>query len=253
MDIVIIGSGNVATVVGRKIRAAGHRIIQVFSRQKDHASILASLLDAKPIHAFDELEKSDVILLAVPDNAYNAIIEELPFMNSLLIHTAGSLPMDILKSRSARYGVLYPLQTLRRELEIIPDLPLLIDANEEKTLLELKTFAAGLSKTVIHANDEARLKYHLAAVIVSNFTNHLFALTEEYCQKEKISFALLQPLMEETVHRLKEDSAAVLQTGPAVRNDTQTLQKHRELLNKYTELLPLYDALTRSIQRGIMR
>jgi hypothetical protein len=58
--------------------------------------------------------------------------------------------------------------------------------------------------------------------------------------------------MEETVHRLKEDSAAVLQTGPAVRNDTQTLQKHRELLKKYTELLPLYDALTRSIQRGIM-
>lgn len=253
MEIVIIGSGNVATVFGRKIRAAGHHIIQVFSRQKEHASLLASLLEAAPICSFAEIKKADLILLAVPDNAYSALINELPFTHAFLLHTAGSLPLDILKSRSARYGVLYPLQTLRRELDTIPGLPLLIDANEEKSLLELETFAGGLSEIVIHAKDETRLKYHLAAVMVSNFTNHLFALTEDFCRKEEISFVLLQPLMEETVHRLESYSAAELQTGPAVRNDTQTLQKHRELLKEYPELLPLYDALSRSIQGRGMR
>ncbi len=252
MDIVIIGSGNVATAVGRKIRAAGHHIIQVFSRQKEHASLLASLLEAEPINSFDEIKKTDLILLAVPDNAYSALITKLPFTNAFLLHTAGSLPLDMLRGKSARYGVLYPLQTLRQELDTIPGFPLLIDANDEENLIELEKFAAGLSKTVIRAKDETRLKYHLAAVMVSNFTNHLFALTEDYCRKEEISFSLLQPLMEETVHRLETNSAAGLQTGPAVRNDTETMEKHRLLLKNYPELLPLYSELSRSIRRRAM-
>jgi predicted short-subunit dehydrogenase-like oxidoreductase (DUF2520 family) len=249
MNIVIIGSGNVATVVGRRIHAAGHPIVQVFSRRPDQAANLATVLQAKPISSLSEMERTaDLILLAIPDNAYTAFVREFPSTHAFVIHTAGSVPMDVLKNISPRYGVLYPLQSLRKELKTIPEFPLLIDADDPMHLQELKTFATGLSKTVIQANDETRLKYHLGAVLVNNFVNHLFAITEAWCRKEQIAFSLLAPLIEETVTRLGQISSTDMQTGPAIRNDIQTLEKHRELLKQDPELLHLYEILTRSIQ-----
>ncbi len=249
MDIVIIGSGNVASVIGRKILSAGHRIVQVFSRQPDHAGILAGILQAMPISSLKELErKVDLILIAISDNAYETFVQELPLTDSFIVHTSGSVPMDVLKNTGARYGVLYPLQRFRRELKTIPEFPLLIDANSPGNFRELTEIAIGLSDTVIHANDDMRLKYHLGAVLVSNFTNHLCVLAESYCRQEQIDFSVLQPLREETVYRMGYASPADLQTGPAIRNDTQTLEKHRKLLTSYPELSQLYDVLTRSIQ-----
>src|SRR5690606_12494739 len=46
MDIVLIGSGNVATQLGRALRLKGHRIVQVYSRNRSHAEDLASTLNA---------------------------------------------------------------------------------------------------------------------------------------------------------------------------------------------------------------
>ena len=87
-----------------------------------------------------------------------------------------------------------------------------------------------MQETVLEADDDTRLKYHLAATMVNNFTNYLFAQAESFCKKENISFAVLQPLMEETVIRLRNISPHETQTGPAIRNDLDTLKKHRELL-----------------------
>ncbi|MDP4130223.1 MAG: DUF2520 domain-containing protein, partial [Bacteroidota bacterium] len=169
--------------------------------------------------------------------------------DSFVTHTAGAVPLHILGNISNRYGVLYPLQSFRKELETVPAFPLLIDANKPLNLQELNTFATSLSNTVITADDETRLKYHAGAVIVNNFTNHLFTLAEDWCKKEGIAFSLLQPLIQETFNRIARYSPAGLQTGPAVRNDTQTIDKHRQILNQYPGLLQLYDAFTTNIQQ----
>ena len=97
---------------------------------------------------------------------------------------------------------------------------------------------------------DTRLKYHLAATLVNNFTNYLFAMAESFCKKENISFAVLQPLMEETVIRLRNISPAATQTGPAIRNDQNTIQKHRELLNDYpAHIAKFYELFTQEIQK----
>ncbi|HEY4154647.1 MAG TPA: Rossmann-like and DUF2520 domain-containing protein, partial [Puia sp.] len=203
MDIIIIGSGNVATRLGRKFREAGHRILQVFSRNPSHAVLLAEILNATPISALSEMKTgADLILLAISDNAYPEFVHELSPTGSFVVHTAGSVPMEVLKNTSSRYGVLYPLQSFRRELEDQPEFPLLIDANNPGSLEELKEMAAGLSKTILPAGNEMRLKYHLAAVLAGNFSNHLYSLTESWCRREEIDFGLLQPLIRETAGRL---------------------------------------------------
>jgi predicted short-subunit dehydrogenase-like oxidoreductase (DUF2520 family) len=249
MNIIIIGSGNVATVLGRAIHSAGHRIVQVFSYHPEHAERLAILLQAKPVSSLEALEKkADLILVAIPDDAYRTFIPDLPPLDSFVVHTAGSVSMEVLKPTGNRYGVLYPLQSFRRELETPPEFPLLIDASNAENMEWLRRFAMGLSSTVIQATDDLRLRYHLGAVLVNNFTNHLFTLTESWCRAEGISFRLLEPLIAETAGRLKRKAPASLQTGPAFRNDTQTLKNHLDILESYPELSNLYKVLTESIR-----
>lgn len=250
MEIVIIGSGNVATAIGRKMLAAGHRITQLYSRNRDHAETLAGILGARPVSSINELDQNaGLTLVAISDNAFPLFLAGFPPTSSFLVHTAGSVSMDILKGSSPRYGVLYPLQSFRKELETLTEFPLLIDAANESDLQVLGEIAGGLSSTVIRANDSLRMKYHLGGVIVNNFSNHLFALTESWCRQEGVQFSLLYPLIQETCSRLKYASPANLQTGPALRNDTETLKKQISLLQPYPALSQLYEILTRSIQQ----
>ena len=107
--------------------------------------------------------------------------------------------------------------------------------------------ASSVSGIVIGANDEIRLQYHLSAIVVSNFSNHLFALAKEYCDKNDTDFKLLLPLMEETVHRMHYYDPADMQTGPAARGDELTIQKHLKLLETFPALQKIYTLMSKSI------
>jgi predicted short-subunit dehydrogenase-like oxidoreductase (DUF2520 family) len=248
MDIVLIGSGNVATVFGRKSFAAGHRIVQVYNRHGSSAEDLAKRLGAKETAAVSSIERNaDLMIIALRDEAIAPFVRMLGPVKSLVTHTAGALPINEVRGVSDRYGVLYPLQSLRKEIEAIPPLSILVDGSEPETTARLKNFATTIAETVVEADDRTRLQYHLAATFVNNFTNHLFALTASYCEKENISFAVLQSLIEETVMRLRSASPDRVQTGPAFRNDQATIDKHRHLLREYPVLLGFYNLFTEEI------
>jgi len=162
-------------------------------------------------------------------------------------HTAAAVSKEVLKNISCNYGVIYPLQSLRKEMSVIPEIPFLIDANNEQTETLAMTIAEKLGSSVVKASDAERLKIHVAAVLVNNFTNHLFALTEGYCNKEGIDFQLLKPLIAETSNRAIQSSPSLEQTGPAIRNDHVTLEKHLKILSLHPELRELYLTLSNSI------
>jgi len=250
MRVVIIGSGNVASVLGRLLKKSNHEIIQVISRNAEHAKILADELQCP----FSDINNTvdtgaDLYLVAVNDGALYELNKSFHLGNKLILHTAGSVPKDILKDISVNYGVLYPLQSLRKEMDYPHDIPLLIDGNTEETLTLTEDFARTVSATVARASDEERLKLHVAAVIVSNFTNHLYALAEEFCKKEKVDFKMLAPLIKETADRIKTHSPTEVQTGPALRNDIFTLDKHLRILADHPRLRYVYLKLTDSIMK----
>jgi predicted short-subunit dehydrogenase-like oxidoreductase (DUF2520 family) len=253
MDIVLIGSGNVATVFGRKSLAAGHRILQVYSRNEAHANQLATRLGTVSTSYISTIEKkADLLVLALRDEALVSFVHELGTTRSVLAHVSGAVSADILRSSGDRYGVLYPLQSLRKEIEFMPPLTMLIDGYGRGTRELLKNFASSISKNVLEADDATRLKYHLAATIVNNFTNYLFAVAASFCEKENISFTVLQPIMEETVMRLRNSAPAEAQTGPAWRNDQVTIQKHLDILQSYPSLLNFYELFTSEIQKSAL-
>ncbi|HEY4935093.1 MAG TPA: DUF2520 domain-containing protein [Puia sp.] len=252
MDIVLIGSGNTATVLGRRSLAAGHRILQVYSRDANHGNQLAIRLGTSSTSYISSIEKrADLIIIALRDEAVNPFVKELGAVKCLITHTAGAIPMSEAGGLNKLFGVLYPLQSLRKEIETIPPLTMLVDGNNRESKKQLFEFAATIAEIVLEADDSTRLKYHLAATFVNNFTNHLFALAESFCKKENISFAVLQPLMEETVLRLRFISPGETQTGPVLRNDQETLNKHRQLIKEYPALSRFYEMFTEEIKKNI--
>ena len=250
MKIVIIGTGNAATILGRKLKSAGHKIVQVFGRNASAASKLAYEFDTDSTNYWSVIKKdADVYLIAVSDNAITDVAKHLHVPGKVVAHTAGSVKQDVLKKTSHHYGVFYPLQSLRKDMPELPDIPIFVDGSDDKTKKVLESLAHSIAgEQVAQAGDEARLKLHIAAVIVSNFTNHLYALAEEYCRKEGLDFEQLIPLIEETAERVENISPKKVQTGPALRHDEETIKKHLELLKDHPHLKKIYELLTESIQ-----
>lgn len=250
MEIVIIGSGNVATVLGRKFRSAGHHILQVISRNASAASKLAYEWDTESSN-YPSIAKpnADVYLIAVSDEAIKDVIKDMKLPGKVVVHTAASVSKEILKNVTDHYGVFYPLQSLRKEMIGVPDVPVFFDGADDFTRKKLEALAKSICpEHTAQADDNARLKLHIAAVIVNNFTNHLYTLVQDYCKKEGISFKELLPLIEETTSRLKENAPAITQTGPAERNDEETIQKHLALLAAHPQLKKVYEFMTESIR-----
>lgn len=251
MDIVILGSGNVAAVLGRKFKAAGHRILQIYARNAAAASALAYELDTESTNYKSLINRTaDIYLIAVPDNAIEEVADDLKLPGKIIAHTAASVPKEILHRVSPHHGVFYPLQSLRKEMISLPDIPIFFDGSDEHTKKRLEQLAQSISIDQVRlAGDDDRLKLHVAAVMVSNFTNHLYMLAEEYCRKEGLDFRQLIPLIEETALRLREVPPSSVQTGPAVRHDSETIRKHLELLKDHPRLKSIYVLMTESIQQ----
>jgi predicted short-subunit dehydrogenase-like oxidoreductase (DUF2520 family) len=252
MDIIIIGAGNVAAVLGRKFKAAGHTISQIFSRNATAASALAYEFNSESTNYKSMVHKTaDVYIIAVADDAIDDVAHELFLPGKVVAHTAAAVPKEKLKNVTTHYGVFYPLQSLRKDMTTLPDVPIFFDGSDEKTKKILAQLAQSISaEKVVEAGDEARLKLHVAAVVVSNFVTHLYSLAEDYCRKEGLDFRQLLPLIEETALRLKDTSPKKAQTGPAVRNDSETIHKHLELLSAHPQLKNIYILLTESIQQA---
>lgn len=248
MRVVMLGSGNTATVLSEMIVKAGHTIVQVVSRNEENAKTLASSYLATTAGlASEQFADADIYIVALHDAALDHI-EQIPGLrNKWVVHTAGAVSMNVFKDISSTFGVLYPLQSLSKFADHIPEIPFLIDGNTQETLHRVLGFAKTLSDKVIEANDTQRLNFHVAAVFVNNFTNHLYALAELFCEKVRIDFKALFPLIDETTLRAKSISPFLTQTGPAIRDDIYTLNRHLQALASNPDLKYVYLKLTESI------
>ncbi len=248
MNIAIIGTGNVAFILGKLLKEANNTITGIWGRNPAALNKMAHVMNAEITVDLSRInEGTDVCLIAVADSAIETIAKKINKTKTLVVHTSGATSKEVL-NRFQNYGVLYPLQSLRKEMPYIPAIPFFVDANTKENVDILFQLASSTGNEVNIASDEQRLQLHLAAVLCSNFTNHLYALTQDFCAKQNLNFSLLYPLIKETAERLQWFPAAQLQTGPAIRYDEFTIQRHLQLLQSYPQLYHLYAGLTQSIQ-----
>ncbi|MCP9200691.1 F420-dependent NADP oxidoreductase [Gramella sp. GC03-9] len=246
INVVIIGAGNVAAHLYQNITAAdGLEVLQVYNRTAEHLSFVKDL--KKRCTRLEDLEKADLYLIAVKDEAIEEIAGILPDFGGLVAHTSGSQPLKTL-SKFKNFGVFYPLQTFSKNKEInFRNVPLCLEANSAENLEFLKKAASKLSDKVFEVNSEQRKALHLSAVFVNNFSNHMYALAAEYCKLNGLPFKILQPLIKETAAKIETLPPYSAQTGPALRNDQKTIHDHLEMLE--VDQKKIYTILTQSIQK----
>lgn len=244
----MIGTGNVANVLCRLLAEHQHQVVQVIGRDIERGAMLAEITGAKVSQLGEPiLPEAELCIIAVADSALEVVLPLVPAFTCPVAHTAGSQSINILRHYAQEYGILYPLQTLRKEMVELPPIPFLIDGNNVKTIKLLCSLAKTISDNVELADDEKRGRLHVAAVVTCNFTNHLYNLAEQYCIKEQLNFDLLRPLILQTAQRVMHHSPANVQTGPAVRKDMITIEKHLDWLQQHPELKEIYLRLSNSI------
>jgi predicted short-subunit dehydrogenase-like oxidoreductase (DUF2520 family) len=190
-----------------------------------------------------------VIIVAVPDHRLKSVLENIKCApGTLVAHTAGSFGLDIFPEHTMQKGVFYPLQTFSKNRKInFTDLPFLLESSDEGSFNILRSLAESIGGKVYSVDDEQRRMLHVAAVFVCNFTNHLLTVGKEVALKAGFKFEILEPLIRETIFKAMDSGPENSQTGPAVRHDQNTIEKHLELLSFSTEFQRIYNEMTRAI------
>lgn len=244
----VIGSGNVAQhLIQAFLKSDTIELQQVFSRQKE--SVLHLVDDSKIATNWQQLLESDIYIIAVSDSAIAEVSSNLPFKNRFVVHTSGGVPLEELDSKNRR-GVFYPLQTFTKDKEVdFSKIPICLESevDDDYTTLEDLAEAIGAKHYLISSNQRKSL--HVAAVFVNNFTNHLYQIGKEICAEHQLPFEILKPLITETAEKVQHLSPLEAQTGPAKRNDQNTIQAHLALLTNNMQK-EIYKILTQSIQQS---
>lgn len=246
MQIVLIGSGNVAFHLAKAFTEAQIPISQIFGR---NTAELQKILEQFSIpFSTETLAEADLYIISVSDSSIAEVSSLIKNKNALVTHTSGSVSREALNG-NYRKSVFYPLQTFSKSKNLdYSKIPFFIDAENENDEEILKNLASKISKNVMLANDEKRKYIHLTAVFACNFVNHLYARAKEISDSQNIPFDYFLPLIDETTQKIHELEPKLAQTGPAIRNDEKVLKLHESLLTD-EEKLKIYKTLNESIKK----
>jgi predicted short-subunit dehydrogenase-like oxidoreductase (DUF2520 family) len=249
--IALAGSGNVAWHLAKALSLQGFRIQKIWSRDYAHAQALAGRCNSAACTEIADLrEAADLIIIAVPDNAIADVAGKIGKYHGIVVHTAGSVPLDVLTSTHEHSGVFYPLQTFSKETSvIIGDVPFFLESSSAGVMQALKQLAVKLSPKVYEADSHQRLMLHIAAVFASNYSNLMYVIGNELLSKSNLPPEIIHPLILATAHKATSGDPMKMQTGPARRHDNTTIAKHMDALALQPEYAQLYGQLARLISK----
>jgi predicted short-subunit dehydrogenase-like oxidoreductase (DUF2520 family) len=246
INLVLIGSGNLAVQLANAfIQSNKVNLIQRYSRKNTNATYFS---DKIPVtDKLSEIKEADIYLLAISDSAISEFSKQLPFKKGLVVHTSGSMPMKALLCQ-ANKGVFYPLQTFSKEQVLnFENIPIALETEKSEDYMLLENLANSLSKNTYPIDSQQRTHLHIAAVFANNFSNHMFKIAKDVCDRHDFSFEILKPIIFETTKKLDTMSPMDAQTGPAKRNDQIVIENHLQQLTG--EQKEIYRLISDSISK----
>lgn len=246
--VTILGAGNVAFHLARAFVENTIEVKQIYNRTLHKAQTIGEANRIPYTDKISELERADIFVVAASDSAISELSLHIPFDDVLVVHTSGSIPLNVLQ-RHKRRGVLYPLQSFSkgRELEY-DEIPFYIESENTEDAQLLEKLAKRISSRVYITDSDQRSKLHLAAVWASNFVNHMYFISQQMVENAGMSFDHLLPLIQEVACKVNDLSPKDAQTGPAKRDDKIVLEKHEALIQD-SFYLELYQKISQSIIR----
>ncbi len=221
-------------------------VVAVAGRDAVKTGALAQGLSCPSTPLNTPLPNADLRIMAVSDDAIQAVAEMLPADGTPVIHLSGSNSLELLQAHAHR-GVMWPMHSFGGDDPAdFTTIPLVIDADDENTLALVRVVASTLSGHVVHLPFEQRQRLHLSAVMASNFPVFLLREASRLLTAHGIDATLLHPLWKTAAERALQDPDKAV-TGPARRGDVNTMAKQLELLADEPELRRAYAALSNLI------
>jgi predicted short-subunit dehydrogenase-like oxidoreductase (DUF2520 family) len=254
--VVIIGCGNVAWHIAKHLHTLKKYKILVYNHKPNPLlNEFRSKLNCKIEVGLDHLPgDAAYYFICVTDKFISSAAKKINIKNpnALLVHTSGSIKLRELGKRVYNTGVFYPLQTFSRHIEVNwMDIPIIIESPKDDPGQVIRHLSEQFSNTVISLPYKNRLKLHLAAVLVSNFTNALyvsaFDLVNENSEIKELNFDILLPLIRQSTIKIEKLNPRAAQTGPAKRRDELVMKKHLEVLSEHPDLKKLYKLFSKLI------
>jgi predicted short-subunit dehydrogenase-like oxidoreductase (DUF2520 family) len=254
LEVTIIGSGRVGTQVALRLHARGVQVVQIYNKTPDRASHIAQQVGARHVITLSELQfnTQSLVILAVKDGAITQVaIDLIPYASDhLVVHTSGTYPVGRLNEILPRVGGFYPLMTFTEGADMPwSSIPIGIAATQKNDINLLRRLAKKIGGKPFQLLDNQRLGLHVSAVIANNFTNQLYRIVFDLLEKNQLDKSLLLPLIRQTAALIEQNDPALLQTGPAVRGDAQTITAHQAFLESEPEYQELYTLMTELIQK----
>jgi predicted short-subunit dehydrogenase-like oxidoreductase (DUF2520 family) len=213
----VVGAGRVGKTVAARLR---ERIeTRVTGRERDCGEV-------------------ELVVLCVPDRAIPEVAAAIP-TGPWIAHTSGAQRLDALAPHERRFS-LHPLQTFTTERgpEQLDGAWAAITGETDGALAAARELAELLAVRPFELDDEARPLYHAAASFASAFLVTLHDVAAELMQAAGAPPEALEPLMLRTIEN------GFGHTGPLVRGDWETIERHAEAIGaRRPQLLPLYRAL----------
>lgn len=248
LSVSLVGTGNVAHHLARAFHRAGVNLAEIAGRNAPAVHALADQVNAAPQLTIPEMKPVDAVILCISDDAIPEVSGLLP-SDQFRAHTSGSVAMD--KLGAPRSGVFYPLQTFSRDVAVdFAQVPILLETSAPNDYHTLESLAESLTGRIHAVHSEQRQAVHLSAVLVSNFTNHLYRLAEEHLRQDGLHLDILRPLILETARKVQAVPPAEAQTGPARRGDLGVMNAHLQRLANDADMHHLYAFMSDLISKA---
>lgn len=244
LGVGIISAGRVGTVLGSALRAVDHQVIGVHAVSEASSDRADILLHGVPQLSVEEIvERSELVLLAVPDDALAPLVSGLADLGrwqpgQLVAHTSGRYGTDVLEP-ARRAGAIplaiHPAMTFSGTSMDLPRLvgcPMAVTA-PAAVLPIAQALAVELGGEPFILDGDARPAYHAA---LAHGANHLLTLVT---QAMRVLDAVgvddpgqtLRPLLTAALDRALREGEAGL-TGPVSRGDAGTVAAHLAELDR---------------------
>ena len=259
-SFAIVGCGKVGTALGIFLTGAGYRAAGFTSKSLSSAKRVADIIQSDHFSdvPWEITRNADVVFITTPDGAItdtcNSIARNRGFANNaVVLHCSGALPSTILsiaKKCGAFIGSMHPLQSFASaDYDTNPFQGIIVSLEGEDYAVKMaKEIVTDLGGTSVSILTEAKTLYHASAVVASNYLVTLLDLAFRLIGAAGIAgrdaFDVLKPLIEGTLSNIEKAGIPEALTGPIVRGDVKTVEKHVEEIGlKTPELLDLYKTL----------
>jgi predicted short-subunit dehydrogenase-like oxidoreductase (DUF2520 family) len=240
MSLGVVGAGKVGSVLASRLRAEGYPVVGASGRSEASRLRISTLLPGVPVLSPVEVAAaSDILLIAVPDDALIAVAEELAASGAVrpgqyVLHTSGRHGLDALAALTrlgARPIAFHPAMTFTGTTVDFANGPVfgLTAGPAERPLAE--ALVAALGGVPMWVAESDRALYHAA---LAHGANHLVTLVAQSMDLLRTAgaedpAAVLRPLLTAALDNVLAYGDAAL-TGPVVRGDVTTIRAHVDAL-----------------------